>query len=87
MMNIIKINAFIGSITTIRTAPTNPPIKAPTIGIKAVSAVNAPIGPAYGIPRIHIPKAQSVPNITASFACPVKKLRKESLESLLTLII
>ena len=45
MINIININALIGSIATISTAPTKPPIKAPTIGIKAVNAVKAPTVP------------------------------------------
>ena len=68
MINIININALIGSIATISTAPTKPPIKAPTIGIKAVNAVKAPTGPAYGIPNINIPNVQRTPNITASLA-------------------
>ena len=45
-MNIIKINALIGSTATINIAPINPPMNAPTIGINAVIAVSAPIGPA-----------------------------------------
>ena len=86
-MNIIKIKAFIGLTATISTAPMKPPINAPTIGINAVTAVNAPIGPAYGMFNISIPIAQSEPSITASFAWPVIKFLKESLANLHIFII
>ena len=54
----------------------SPPIHAPKIGISAVTATNAETAPAYGIPRISIPKKHRTPMITASVSCPLTKFVK-----------
>ena len=69
-------SALPGSASRIKNAPRPPPIHAPKIGTSAVTATNAETAPAYGIPRISIPKKHRTPMITASVSCPLTKFVK-----------
>ena len=68
--------ALPGSASRIKNAPRPPPIHAPKIGTSAVTATNAETAPAYGIPRISIPKKHRTPMMTASVSCPLTKFVK-----------
>ena len=68
--------ALPGSASRIKNAPRPPPIHAPKIGTSAVMVTNAETAPAYGIPRISIPKKHRTPMITASVSCPLTKFVK-----------
>ena len=50
------------------------PINAPTIGIKAVTAIRTPISTAYGIRNIVMLITNMLPSIHASRHCPDRKL-------------
>ena len=66
-----NISALTGLTIRIRKAPTTAPIKAPTTGISAVTAIRTPIISAYGSLRIVRVTTKSAPSTSASMHCPV----------------
>ena len=82
--NVITLNGLTDNISI---DPTITPIKAPTIGINAVTPIKILIGIAYGIFSINIPIQQRIPNILASKHCTVKKFLNIELATLPPFII